>query len=66
MSKPKRADEAGGICYALNRGNARSDIFQKDADCETFERVLADGLRRYACRILSYPLMPNHWHFVMH
>ncbi len=30
-----------------------------------FERILAEGLERYPCRILSYQLMPNHWHFVL-
>jgi hypothetical protein len=29
MGRPPRADEAGGIYHALNRGNARHDIFFK-------------------------------------
>ncbi|MCO8123570.1 hypothetical protein NHH03_17630 [Stieleria sp. TO1_6] len=29
MGRPKRADEAGGIYHALNRGNAKTDIFQE-------------------------------------
>src|SRR5688500_13976352 len=65
MPRPKRADEAGGIYHAWNRGNARSEIFRKAADYEAFERILADGLARYPCTILSYQLMPNHWHFVL-
>jgi len=65
MPRPKRADEANGIYHALNRGNARNDIFKKDADYHAFERILAEGLGRYPCRILSYQLMSNHWHFVL-
>ncbi len=65
MPRPKRADEAGGIYHALNRGNGRQTIFHKDEDFEAFERILAEGLDRYRCRILSYQLMPNHWHFVL-
>lgn len=65
MPRPKRADEAGAIYHALNRGNARATIFQKDADFEAFENILAEGLERYPCRILAYQLMPNHWHFVL-
>ena len=65
MPRPKRADEANGIYHALNRGNARSAIFKKDADYDAFERILAEGLERYPCRILSYQLMPNHWHIVL-
>ena len=65
MPRPKRADEANGIYHALNRGNARSAIFKKDADYNAFERILAEGLERYPCRILSCQLMPNHRHFVL-
>jgi hypothetical protein len=35
--RPKRADEAGGIYHALNRGNARSTIFHKPEDYEALE-----------------------------
>ncbi len=65
MGRPKRADEAGGIYHALNRGNARRDLFRKPEDFDAFERILADGLAQYPCQILSYQLMPNHWHFVL-
>ena len=65
MPRTKRADEAGGIYHALNRGNARSTIFHKEEDYAAFERILAEGLERYPCTILSYQLMPNHWHFVL-
>ena len=50
MPRPKRADEANGIYHALNRGNARSAIFNKDADYNAFERILAEGLERNAAR----------------
>ena len=49
----------------MNRGNARSAIFHKPEDYEALEQILAEGLTRYACRILAYELMPNHWHFVL-
>lgn len=65
MGRPKRADEAGGIYHALNRGNARRRLFRKAEDFAAFERILADGLDRYRCQVLAYQLMPNHWHFVL-
>jgi REP element-mobilizing transposase RayT len=49
----------------LNRGNARSDIFHKLEDYEAFAQILPVGLARYACRILAYQFMPNHWDFVL-
>ena len=65
MPRPHRADEAGGLHHALNRGNARARIFHKDADYEAFERVLAEGLERYDVQLFCYQLMPNHWHLVL-
>ena len=59
MPRPKRADEKNAIYHALNRGNRRSVIFDKDADYEAFENILAEGLVRYPCRILSYQLIEN-------
>ena len=50
MSRPPRADEANGLYHALNRGNSRATIFHKEDDYEAFERILADGLSRYAVR----------------
>ena len=65
MPRPKRADEAGAIYHALNRGNGRRTIFEKPGDFDAFERILPDGLDRYPCQILSYCLMSTHWHLVL-
>ncbi len=65
MPRPPRADEAGALYHALNRGNARATIFHKVEDYEAFERVLAEGLGQYAVHLLGYQLMPNHWHLVL-
>lgn len=40
-------------------------LFHKAADYEAFERVLAEGLERYAVELLTYCVMPNHWHLVV-
>ena len=65
MGRPKRADEAGGMDHSLDRGHARSTMFHKPEDYAAFEQILAEGLKRYACRMLAYQFMPNHWHFVL-
>jgi putative transposase len=65
MPRQKRADEAGAIYHALNRGNARQAIFHKPEDYEAFLRVLGEGLARYAVDLFSFTLMPNHWHLVL-
>ena len=65
MPRSPRADEAGGIYHALNRGNARREIFRKPEDYEAFERILGEGLECYDIELFCYQLMPNHWHLVI-
>ncbi len=50
MPRPSRADEAGAIDHALNRGDTRHAIFQKVGDDEAFEWVLVEGLKKYPVR----------------
>ena len=65
MPRIARAAEAGLIYHVLNRGNGRLRLFHKDADYAAFEQVLAEGLGRYPVDLLTYCLMPNHWHLVL-
>jgi len=65
MGRAPRADEAGGIYHALNRGNAKQPIFFKDADYEAFERIVVEGLEKFPIDLLAYQWMNNHWHMVL-
>ena len=65
MPRTARSTEAGMVYHVLNRGNGRMRIFHKAGDFEAFERVLAEGLQRYSVDLLTYCLMPNHWHLVV-
>ena len=65
MPRPLRADFAGNIYHALNRGNARNEIFFIEADFEAFERVISEGLEKYPVDLLAYQWMKNHWHMVL-
>jgi len=65
MGRPPRADETGGIYHALNRGNARHDIFFKDADFEAFEQLIAEGLEKFPVDMFAYQWMSNHWHMIL-
>lgn len=49
----------------INRGNGRSRLFRKQADYLAFERVMIEAMARHPTRILSWCLMPNHWHMVI-
>jgi putative transposase len=65
MPRTARAS-VGGICYhAINRGNARGDVFHDDGDYGAFLHLLAAANRRVPMRLLGYCLMPNHFHLVL-
>jgi putative transposase len=56
----------GGICYhAINRGNARAEVFHKDDDYAAFVRLVEEACERLPMRVLAYCLMPNHFHVVL-
>jgi len=65
MPRSHRADIGGLVYHVLNRANARTKIFRSDQDYSAFEKVLRQGSKRIGMRILSYCLMPNHWHLVL-
>jgi putative transposase len=64
---PRRARVApGGLVYhALNRAVARLPLFQKEGDYAAFVQVMREALQRHPTRLLSFCLMPNHWHMVL-
>jgi putative transposase len=64
---PRRLrDATGGLVYhVLNRATGRRTLFAKDEDYAAFERVLEELFERTKLRILSYSVMPNHWHLLV-
>lgn len=66
MGRPLRVAAGGYVYHVLNRANARTRIFRKDDDYAAFEQVLAEALIHVSgMRLLSYCLIPNHWHLVV-
>ena len=54
------------MCYhVLNRGNARGEVFHKNDDYAAFLKLLVQACERLPLRLLSYCLMPNHFHLVL-
>ena len=51
--------------HVLNRGVGRMKLFEKDDDYIAFEKVLEEAWERTEIRILSYCVMPNHWHLLL-
>jgi putative transposase len=57
----------GGIPYhVINRANGRLPIFHTDKGFIHFESLLLEGVELIGMQILSYCIMPNHWHLVLY
>ena len=65
MGRSPRADEAGGIYHALNRGNAKYPIFFKEQDYTAFDRLVSEALGKFPVHLIAYQWMNNHWHMVL-
>lgn len=66
MSRPLRIEFPGALYHVTSRGDRREDIFVDDNDRARFLAVVAQGLARFDGQLLSYCLMGNHYHFVLH
>ena len=56
----------GGYAYhVLNRAAGGARLFEDDGDYQAMERVIERTYERLPIRIVSYCLMPTHWHFVL-
>ena len=57
---------SGGLAYhVLNRAVGRGQLFDDEADYLAFERVVQRTHELLPIRLVSYCLMPNHWHLVL-
>ena len=65
MPRTARLWMDGFAYHVLNRGNRRQEVFAQPADYESFLRTRADALDRHPIRLLSFVVMPNHFHLVV-
>jgi putative transposase len=65
MPRTARASRAGYCYHVLNRGNSRKTVFHKDGDFVAFVKLLKEAQERTPIRLLSYCLMPNHFHLAV-
>ncbi len=65
MARRTRCADAGYVYHVLNRAVGRATWFAKAGDYAAFEKILQEGWERLGMRLLSYTLMPNHWHLVV-
>ncbi len=65
MASRKRNIEPGHTYHVLNRGAQRQRLFSSDEQYIRFEELIEESLEKHPLPILTYELMPNHWHFVV-
>jgi len=65
MPRRPRGLTGGYVYHVLNRSVARATLFRKEGDYVAFEKVLQEAFEWQPMRLLSYAVMPNHWHMVV-
>ena len=65
MARRLRCADGGYVYHVLNRAVGRATLFAKPADYAAFEKILREAWERLAMPLLSYLVMPNHWHLVV-
>jgi len=65
MARKPRSFSGGVVYHVMNRASARARIFHKEADYAAFETVLEQAVGRFDLHLLTYIVMPNHFHLVL-
>jgi len=65
MPRRLRRGLQGAAFHVMNRAVRRTILFEKDGDYDAFVGVILESLKLYKIGIISFELMPNHWHFVV-
>ena len=65
MAMPPRFFENGAYYHIYNRGNRKQSIFLQTRDYERFLDKVVEYKKKFPLNIVSYCLMPNHFHFLL-
>jgi putative transposase len=65
MPRRPRTATAGLVFHVMNRAARRLALFEQESDYALFIETLAEAHDRIPLRILSYVVMPNHWHLAL-
>ncbi len=64
MARPQRFREAG-VFHVTSRGVRKDELFRDVHDYELFLRLLGHVVREHEWQLLTYCLMPNHFHLLV-
>lgn len=65
MTRILRFAPGNVVYHVLNRGARRMRLFEKCSDYAAFLGILEEARQITPIRILSYCIMPNHWHLIL-
>jgi len=63
MVSRRRYDDPAYVYHVLNRGAERQQLLFSDDDYREFEALIEETTSRTPLWVLTYELMPDHWHF---
>ncbi len=65
MARPLRIEYPDAFYHVMNRGASRKNIYLIDDDYHVFLETLKETANFFDLRIVSYCLMPNHYHLLI-
>lgn len=65
MGRKHRIDYPGAWHHVMHRGARRAPIFQADAHCGLFLRLVEQNVLKLEMEVHGYALMPNHYHLLL-
>src|SRR5208282_215719 len=65
MARPLRIEYPGAIYHVMSRGNQRRSIFEDERDYQRVLQGLEQTVSRFGWELLSFVLMPNHFHLFL-
>lgn len=65
MPRRARSDVSATFYHVMNRSSRSTALFARRREYAAFLHVLREALARHDVELLTYCVMPNHWHLVL-